>query len=204
MTSRGVCTVHVNRDARRLASERHYGISRILEQTADGRVVPVHSNWRMREMLDGPVAVADLMSYAPAVLAESGIPITVTFRNWQKRAPLHWSVIPCVLTLGICPYFQHEDVHSEVVVSRDDGGGSAVFSYDESDDWKMSVLFAFGSIPYSEKTVALNEFQSVGHGDVLSKAHREWLARGIATALSELESGDLQKKNTTKAKEMTR
>ena len=192
MTSRGICSVRVDGDARRPTAERHYRISRIHEVTADGRTVPVHSNWRMREMLDGQAAVAELSSYAPGVLAEDGIPVTVTFQNWRRQAPLHWTVVPCALTLGICPYFQHEYIHSEVVVSRDDGKGSAMFTYDECDDWKMSILFAIGSIPYPEKTVTMNEFQVVGHGDVLAKSQLEGLGKGIATVLSGLESKGLQ------------
>lgn len=194
MTSRGICSIHVNGDARHPAAVRHYGISQIREQLSDGRTVAVHSNWRMREMLDGPRAVAELMSYAPGVLAEDGVPVTVTFRNWRKQAALDWTIVPCLLTLGICPYFQHEEIHAEVEVSRNDGCGRAAFSYDESDDWKMSILFAFGSIPYSEKTVTMNEFQSVGHGDVLAKSQTEGLAKGIATVLSGLESKDLKSK----------
>lgn len=187
MTSRGVCTIHVNGDARRVATRDHYAISQIREQTKDGQTVAVHSNWRMREMLDGPRAVAELMSYAPGTFAESGVPVTVTFRNWRKVAPLHWSIVPCMLTLGICPYFQHEESHSDVIVTRDDGHGSVSFSYDENDDWKVSILFAFGSIPYPEKTVTKNEFQAVGHGDVLSRSLLEGIGKGMTVVLSNQE-----------------
>ena len=188
MTSRGLCTIHVNGDARRTETKSHYAISQIREQTEDGRSVAVHSNWRMCEMLDGPRAVAELMSYAPGTFAENGVPVTVTFRNWRKAAPLHWSVVPCMLTLGICPYFQHEESHSDVIVTRDDGrGGNVSFSYDESDDWKISILFAFGSIPYSEKTITKNEFQAGGHGDGLSKSLLEGIGKGIAVVLSDQE-----------------
>ena len=188
MTSRGLCTIHVNGDARRTETKNHYAISQIREQTEDGRSVAVHSNWRMCEMLDGPRAVAELMSYAPGTFAENGVPVTVTFRNWRKVAPLHWSVVPCMLTLGICPYFQHEEFFGDVEVALDAEPSEKVsFSYVEKEDWKISFLFELGSVPYEKRVVGRNEFQSCGHGDVLSKAHLEGLAHGIAASLAELE-----------------
>jgi len=187
MTSRGVCTVKAPGEVARATTRNRYRIAHIQERLADGRIVDVHSNRRMREMLDDTFGVEELTSYAPGVWATDGIPVTVTFVNWRNTFDVHWSIVPCVLTLGICPYCHHEDIVSRVEVSRDDGGGSVAFEYAEGDDWKISFLFACGSIPYSEKVLSRNEFQKCGSGDVLSAPHMNGLAHGMAAALAELE-----------------
>jgi len=168
-------------------TRNRYRITHVQERLSDGRLVDVHSNRRMREMLDGPFKIDDLTSYSPGVWASDGIPVTVTFVNWRNTFDVHWTIVPCILTLGICPYCHHENIRSRVEVSRDDGRGKASFEYSESDDWKMSFLFACGSIPYEEKVLARNEFQECGWGDVLSRPHMNGLAHGLAAALSEME-----------------
>jgi len=187
MTSRGICRVSAPGEVRRPVTRNHYRITQIQERLADGRIVNVHSNRRMREMLDQSFDLEDLMSCTPGVWAKDGIPVTVTFVKWQNDFGFHWSIMPCILTLGICPYCHHEEIYSRVEVSRDDGKGSGSFAYAERDDWKMSVLFALGSIPYDEEILARNEFQLCGHGDVLNKPHIDGLAHGIAAVLSEME-----------------
>ena len=194
MTSRGVSSVNAPGDVSRPVTARCYRIAQIQERMPNGQMANVHSNRRMREMLDEADELDELSSFVPGVFADDGIPVVVTFANWRTVFKPDWTMVPCFLTLGICPYFQHEESHSDVVVTRDDGqGGSVSFSYDECDDWKISILFAFGSIPYSEKTITKNEFQAVGHGDVLSKSLLEGIGKGIAVVLSDLEKGPSRK-----------
>ena len=188
MTSRGISSVNAPGDVSRPVTARRYRIAQVQERMPNGQKANVHSNRRMREMLDGADDLGELTSFVPGVFADDGIPVVVTFYNWRSVFKPDWTMLPCFLTLGICPYFQHEEFFGDVEVSLDaDPSAKVSFSYVEKEDWKISFLFELGSVPYEERVVGRNEFQACGHGDVLSKAHLEGLAHGIAASLAELE-----------------
>ena len=188
MTSRGISSVNAPGDVSRPVTARCYRIAQIQERMPNGQMANVHSNRRMREMLDEADELDELSSFVPGVFADNGIPVVVTFANWRSVFKPDWTMVPCFLSLGICPYFQHEEISGDVEVSLDaDPSAKVSFSYSESEDWKISFLFALGSVPYEERVIGRNEFQACGHGDVLSRAHLAGLAHGIAAALAELE-----------------
>lgn len=195
MTSRGISSVNAPGDVSRPVTARRYRIAQVREKMPNGQMANVHSNRRMREMLDGADDLDELASFVPGIFTDDGIPVVVTFSNWRSSFKPNWTMLPCFLTLGICPYFQHEEFFGDVEVSLDaDPSANVSFSYVEKEDWKISFLFELGSVPYKERVVGRNDFQSCGHGDVLSKAHLAGLAHGIAASLAELERRGVKNK----------
>lgn len=199
MTSRGICAVKASGEVGRASTRDRYRISHVQERLPDGRLVDVHSDRRMRDMLDESSEMDELVSYTSGAWSGDGIPVTVTFSGWRNTSDVNWTIIPCILTLGICPYFHSEEISARVEISRDDGRGCAEFAYSERDSWKMSFILACGSIPYSEQVLSRNEFQRCGHGDVLAEPHREGLSHGIVAALSEIER-TLEKKGSSESR----
>lgn len=147
-----------------------------------------HAEPVLREVADSIALKNQVMQTCPGVFEREGSEIFVDIISCSTRKAHQWTAIPCILTVGICPYFQKDDTEVTAEVSLvSDPSKKARFTYRLVDDWKISFLFRLGSIPYTASTLENASIGKRGHGDVSGEIHREGFAVGIAKALKEIE-----------------
>lgn len=133
-------------------------------------------------------SVQRIMHTCPGVFEREGTEVFVDILSHQRTKSHCWTAIPCLLTVGICPYFQRDDTIVSAEVSLvSDPSKKARFTYREIDDWKISFLFQLGWIPYSDGVLSKSRICKRGRGDITDEVHREGLAVGVAKALGEIE-----------------
>lgn len=144
----------------------------------------------MRNAVGSYAAMERIIHTCPGVFERNGEEIIVDILSFRKTADYQWTVVPCLLTVGICPYFQRDTTSITAEVSLiSDSTKKARFSCQFIDDWKISFLFQLGSIPYSENALKKSWIGKRGIGDVSVDIRREGFANGIAKALLEIERG---------------
>lgn len=142
----------------------------------------------MRNAVGSYAAMERIIHTCPGVFERDGEEIVVDILSFRKTTDYQWTVVPCLLTAGICPYFQRDTTAITAEVSLIlDSTKKARFSCRFIDDWKISFLFQLGSIPYSESALKKSRIGKRGIGDVSVDVRREGLANGIAKALLEIE-----------------
>ena len=136
-------------------------------------------------------AMEQVVHTCPGVFERNGEEVVVNILGFEKATDYRWTLLPCLLTAGICPYFQCDRtfITAEVALISD-LAKKARFSCRVTDDWKISFLFQLGSIPYSESALKKSRIGKRGPGDVSVDVRREGFANGIAKALVEIEQGE--------------
>lgn len=144
----------------------------------------------------GSISSAErIMHSCPGVFEQNGNGIFVDIISCSRTSSYRWTAIPCLLTAGICPYFQNDETTvTAEVVAVSNPNRKVRFSYKLIDDWKISFLFQLGSIPYSEGALRNARIGKRGSGDISPDVHREGFAIGVAMALKELERSDFESK----------
>lgn len=191
MTSKSRCEIEYN-DFRSVISvasevntERKYRIREVRFTPA----VSTGDDSIMREMAGSFDSLERIMHTCPGVFESGGDEVFVNIVEHKRDSRHMWTMIPCILTVGICPYFQQDDTFVTAEVSLvDDPSRKARFKYREIDDWKVSFLFQLGLIPYPEGELGTSRIGKRGSGDVSLDVHREGFAVGIAKALKEIEN----------------
>lgn len=142
----------------------------------------------MRKAAGSFPAVERIMYTCPGVFENDGEEVFVDIVSLTKRSGFRWTAVPCILTVGICPYFQRDEINLTADVSFvSDPSRKARFSCRIVDDWKISFLFQLGSIPYSDEVLKSSRIGKRGSGDVTIDVWREGIAVGVAKALREIE-----------------
>ena len=129
-----------------------------------------------------------VMHNCPGVFEHNGKDIFVDIVSFSRNSSHRWTAIPCILTAGICPYFQKDETTvTAEVATVSEPHRKVRFTYRLIDDWKISFLFQLGSIPYPESALDNTRIGKRGFGDISGDVHREGFAVGTAKALKELE-----------------
>lgn len=144
----------------------------------------------MRNAVGSYAAMERIIHTCPGVFERDGEEIMVDILSFKKDSDYQWTAVPCLFTVGICPYFQRDRTSITAEVSLiSDPAKKARFSCRFVDDWKISFLFQLGSVPYSESALKKSRIGKRGIGDVRVDVRREGFATGIAKALLEIERG---------------
>lgn len=192
MTSRSRCEVEYEKpgDVISSSSEINTECKYRIREIRTGSCVRAGADGVMREAAGTISAVERIMHTCPGVFERDGEEVVVDVVSYERDSSFTWTVVPCILTAGICPYFRRDDVRVTAEVSLiDEPSKKTGFSCRFVDDWKISFLFQLGSIPYPAGALESSRIGRRGHGDVTADVRREGLANGIAKALRELERG---------------
>lgn len=190
MTSRSRCEVVYGNHADVISSAAEVDTVRKyrIREVRMNSCASAAANSAMREAAGSFPAVERVMHTCPGVFENDGEEILVDIVSLSKNSSLQWTAVPCLLTLGICPYFQRDEIRLTADVSLvSDSSRKARFSCCIVDEWKISFLSQLGSIPYSDGVLETSRIGKRGHGDVSADVWRSGIAVGVAKALREIE-----------------
>ena len=71
----------------------------------------------MRNAVGSYAAMERIIHTCPGVFERNGEEIIVDILSFRKTADYQWTVVPCLLTVGICPYFQRDTTSITAEVS---------------------------------------------------------------------------------------
>ena len=190
MTSRSRCEVKYENPSVEIPSSAEVTTMRkyAIRNVRTGSCPSLNDDCVINEVAGSLSSAERIMQSCPGVFEHDGHGIFVDIVSCSRDSSYRWTAIPCLLTVGICPYFQKDETTvTAEVATVSDPHRKARFSYRLVDDWKISFLFQLGSVPYPEGALDNARIGKRGPGDISGEVHREGFAVGVAKALTELE-----------------